>query len=47
MTAFVSPVIAVAVALPWALAALGVGTLGHLGLIYLAALILVVRTALA
>ena len=46
MTAFVSPVIAVAVALPLHFP-YGIGTLGHLGLIYLDALILVVGTALA
>lgn len=46
LTAFVSPVIAVAVALPLHFP-YGIGTLGHLGLIYLDALILVVGTALA
>ena len=44
LTAFLSPVIAVAVALHFPY---GIGTLGHLGLIYLDALILVVGTALA
>ena len=46
LTAFLSPVIAVAVALslhfPY-----GIGTLGHLGLIYFDALILAVGTAVA
>src|SRR5918994_3925334 len=46
LTAFLSPVIAVAVALPLHFP-YGIGTLGHLGLIYLDALILVVGTALA
>jgi len=46
LTAFVSLVIAVAVALPLHFP-YGIGTLGHLGLIYLDALILVVGTALA
>ena len=46
LTAFVSPVIAVAVALPLHFP-YGIGTLGHLGLIYLDALILVVGTVLA
>jgi hypothetical protein len=46
LTAFLSPVIAVSVALPLHFP-YGIGTLGHLGLIYLDALILVVGTALA
>ena len=46
LTAFLSPVIAVAVALPLHFP-YGIGTLGHLGLIYLDALILAVGTALA
>jgi hypothetical protein len=45
-TAFLSPVIAVAVALPLHFP-YGIATIGHLGLIYLDALILVVGTALA
>ncbi len=45
-TAFLSPVIAVAIALPLHFP-YGIGTIGHLGLIYLDALILVVGTALA
>lgn len=45
-TAFLSPVIAVAVALPLHFP-YGIGTIGHLGLIYLDALILVVGTVLA
>jgi hypothetical protein len=46
LSAFVGPVIAVAVALPLHFP-YGIGTIGHLGLIYLDALILVVGTALA
>jgi hypothetical protein len=46
LTAFLSPVIAVAVALPLHFP-YGIGTLGHLGLIYLDALILLVGTVLA
>jgi hypothetical protein len=46
LTAFLGPVIAVAVALPLHFP-YGIGTLGHLGLIYLDALILVVGTVLA
>lgn len=45
-TAFLSPVVAVAIALPLHFP-YGIATLGHLGLIYLDALILVVGTALA
>ena len=45
-TAFLSPVIAVAIALPLHFP-YGIATIGHLGLIYLDALILVVGTALA
>lgn len=45
-TAFLSPVIAVAIALPLHFP-YGLATMGHLGLIYLDALILVVGTALA
>lgn len=45
-TAFLSPVIAVAVALPLHFP-YGIATIGHLGLIYLDALILVVGTVLA
>lgn len=45
LTAFLSPVIAVAVALPLHYP-YGLGTFGHLGLIYLDALILVAGTAL-
>jgi len=46
LTAFLSPVIAVAVALPLHFP-YGIGTIGHLGLIYLDALILLVGTGLA
>jgi hypothetical protein len=46
LTAFLGPVIAVAVALPLHFP-YGIGTLGHLGLIYLDALILLVGTVLA
>lgn len=45
-TAFLSPVIAVAIALPLHFP-YGIGTIGHLGLIYLDALILLVGTVLA
>ncbi len=45
-TAFLSPVIAVAIALPLHFP-YGIATIGHLGLIYLDALILVVGTVLA
>jgi hypothetical protein len=45
-TAFLSPVIAVAVAVPLHFP-YGIATIGHLGLIYLDALILIVGTALA
>lgn len=44
--AFLSPVIAVAIALPLHFP-YGIGTIGHLGLIYLDALILLVGTAVA
>lgn len=44
LTAFLSPVTALALPLHFPY---GIGTLGHLGLIYLDALILVVGTALA
>ena len=46
LTAFLGPVVAVAVALPLHFP-YGLGTLGHLGLIYLDALILAVGTVLA
>jgi hypothetical protein len=46
LTAFLGPVVAVAVALPLHFP-YGIGTLGHLGLIYLDALILAVGTVLA
>src|SRR5215218_9646976 len=46
LTAFLGPVVAVAVALPLHFP-YGLGTLGHLGLIYLDALILIVGTVLA
>jgi hypothetical protein len=46
LTAFLGPVIAVAVALPLHFP-YGIGTIGHLGLIYLDALILLVGTVLA
>jgi hypothetical protein len=46
LTAFLGPVIAVGVALPLHFP-YGIGTIGHLGLIYLDALILVVGTVLA
>ncbi len=46
LSAFLGPVIAVAVALPLHFP-YGIATIGHLGLIYLDALILVVGTALA
>lgn len=46
LTAFLGPVIAVAVALPLHFP-YGIGTMGHLGLIYLDALILLVGTVLA
>jgi apolipoprotein N-acyltransferase len=46
LTAFLGPVIAVAVAVPLHFT-YGIATIGHLGLIYLDALILVVGTVLA
>jgi hypothetical protein len=46
LSAFLGPVIAVAVALPLHFP-YGIGTIGHLGLIYLDALILLVGTVLA
>jgi hypothetical protein len=46
LTAFLSPVIAVCVAVPLHFP-YGIGTIGHLGLIYLDALILLVGTVLA
>ncbi len=46
LTAFLGPVIAVAVALPLHFP-YGIGTIGHLGLIYLDALILLAGTVLA
>ncbi len=46
LTAFLGPVIAVAVALPLHFP-YGIGTIGHLGLIYLDALILLVGTVVA
>src|SRR5215207_2336228 len=46
LTAFLSPVIAVAMALPLHFP-YGIGTIGHLGLIYLDALILLVGTIIA
>ena len=46
LTAFLSPVIAVGIALPLHFP-YGIGTIGHLGLIYLDALILLVGTVLA
>jgi hypothetical protein len=45
-TAFITPVIGVAIALPLHFA-YGIGTLGHLGLIYLDAVILLVGTILS
>jgi hypothetical protein len=45
-TAFITPVIGVAIALPLHFA-YGIGTLGHLGLIYLDAVILLVGTVLS
>jgi hypothetical protein len=45
-TAFVAPVIAVAIALPLHFV-YGIGTLGHLGLIYLDAVILLIGTILS